>query len=110
MARKINTHFILVASLVVGFLMVGAGGLYIYKKKHKDPKQLLAIAQKTEAEGAYTVAAQHYLAAGQLMRDPKLMVKAGDLYNQITYEDEVNLRNAQNAWALAVATDPATVP
>src|SRR4051812_25340379 len=110
MARKINTNFILIVMLVVGCGVAGVGGLWYYRRHHRDPKQLLVQAQKSEAEGALKVAADHYMAAGQLMRDPKLITKAGDLYNQLTYEDELNLRNAQQAWALAVATDPTAVP
>src|SRR5437016_1186223 len=110
MARKVNTQFILIVSLVMMGLMASGGGLYWYKKKHKDPKKLLVQAVKSEQEGAFVVAAQHYGSAGQIMHDPKLLTKAGDLYYARGYDDNENVEQARKYWNTAISTDPTYTP
>src|SRR5205823_12535529 len=105
MARKLNTRFVLIASLVVaGVMFLGAGAVW-YHRHHRDPKKLLATAQACEQEGKFVDASKHYAAAAQLMHDPKLMTQAGDLMYKISYDDEENLSAARMYWDSAVAMD-----
>ncbi len=110
MARKVNTKFLLILTIVIACAVVGGGGLYYWRHHHKDPKALLAIAVQSEKEGKLFVSAQHYFSAGQLMKDTNLMVKGGDLFNRLVYEDEANLGKAQQCWELALSTDPGCKP
>src|SRR3954466_2470647 len=110
MARKVNTHFILIVSLVLLGLMAAGGGLVWYKHKHKDPKKLLAQAVKSEQEGAFVVAAMHYGSAGQIMHDPKLLTKAGDLMYSRAFDDDENIEKARQYWNAAISTDPTYTP
>src|SRR5437762_2904573 len=110
MARKLNTRFVLVASLVVaGAMFLGAGAVW-YHRHHRDPKKLLATAEACEREGKFVDAAKHYAGAAQLMHDPKLMTQAGDLMYKISYDDPENLGAARSYWDSAVAMDPTYTP
>ncbi|HEX3357779.1 MAG TPA: tetratricopeptide repeat protein, partial [Tepidisphaeraceae bacterium] len=110
MARKVNSKFLLILSLVVAGLVVVVGAFVYYRHKHHNPKQFLAIAEKAEQSGETVLAAQNYITAGQLLRDPNLMVKAGDMFNQSVYDDVENLAKAQQCWDLAISTDPNCMP
>src|SRR4051794_14245035 len=110
MARRLNTRFVFVSMLVLGGILAAGGGAYWYHKRHRDPKQLLTIAETGEREGKYRDAAEHYAGAGQLMHDPKLMTQAGDLLYKVAYDDDENLLDARRYWDAAVSMDPSYTP
>ncbi len=110
MARKVNSKFLLILVLVVGGLgVLVAGVIYIRHRRH-NPKQFIAIAEKAEQNGTYVLAAQNYITAANLLRDPNLMVKAGDMFNQCVYDDTDNMGKAQQCWDMAISTDPGCMP
>ena len=53
MARKLNTRFVFIATLVVGGVMFLAAGAMWYHKHHRDPKKLL------ETDSSYGQAHKH---------------------------------------------------
>jgi len=108
MARKVNTKFVAISSIVTLLLLVGAFGLWRWR--HKDPKMLIKRGDALLVEGKYEDAARHYATAASALKDPTLWVKAGDVYNKIAYDDRENLPKAMAMWDQAVGIDAGCMP
>src|SRR4051812_34925546 len=99
MARKVNTRFLLIMIVVIG--VVGGAAAVAYKKGwlfRKDPRSYIAKGDQLMNEGDYEKAARFYGTAGVVGKDPAMYVKAGDVFNKLTYADQENLKNAYTFW------------
>src|SRR5438105_15933449 len=108
MARKVNTKFVAISSIVFLILLGGAWG--VWRWRHKDPHVLIKRGDALLAEGKYEDAARHFATAASALKDPSLWVKAGDVYNRIAYDDRENLPKAVAMWDQAVTIDVGYTP
>ncbi len=112
MARKVNTQFILIVTLVIGFAIIAGGGRAsgIYKKKHKDPKQL-SPSPETGGESWITLSllSQHYLAAGNPAHARHKVHGEGrrcDEFKIVVRRRRRILARRTQCWEAAIGTDP----
>src|SRR5216110_2840120 len=108
MARKVNTKFVAISSIVTLVLIIGA--FFVWRFRHKDPHVLIKRGDAFLAEGKYEDAARHFATAASALKDPSLWVKAGDVYNRIAYDDRENLPKAVAMWDQAVTIDAGYTP
>lgn len=110
MARRINTRFLIILTLVVGGLVVGlfAARQFLFKK---DPDELVRSAEQKIAAGELNSAV--YDLGGAINArpgDPELRIRLGDLYVMMKKEDGDWQRKALGAWNSALQVDPNYVP
>ena len=53
--KKVNTKFIWISLVVLGSVALLGGAGWKWRQRHRDPKTLLAIADKSFAEGKFEV-------------------------------------------------------
>ena len=110
MARRVNTKFLIILTLVVG----GGGVAALFAERvlfKKDAETLIAEAERAEAAKNYLEAAQKMgQAAGVRKNDPSLRVRQGDLTLQLAREDTDAIRRAIGAYRAALQMDPHHLP
>lgn len=110
MARRVNTKFLIILTLVVGGLVLG---LFVAQRilTKKDPEELARSAEENIAAGKLQAAVNDLGGAiNAKPGDPDLRVRLGDVYVQMKQEDGDWQRKALNAWGSALQVDPAYVP
>ncbi len=110
MARRVNTKFLIILTLIIGGGAVAALVVQKFVLK-KDPVALERQADEALANNELQDAARYLQQAiGAKPGDPALRVKLGDLYIQQTGEDADALRRAMGAWKSALEVDTRYLP
>lgn len=106
MARRVNTRFLTILTLVVvgGLVAVFVAQRYLSRK---DPAKFEALGDELLAQNDLERAAQHYRYAFSLNpRDPKLLVKLGDVLKLIGQQKMEFQGEDLQAWNQALQVDP----
>jgi tetratricopeptide (TPR) repeat protein len=109
MARKVNTRFLIIVTIVICCALIGAVGLkYVY---HHGPAYYASLAEKRLAAGDLQEAAQDYGRAFYASHppDPNYLIKQGDLFIKLTARDPQMLGYAVSSWRKALEIDPQNV-
>jgi tetratricopeptide (TPR) repeat protein len=110
MARKVNTRFLVIVTILICCALIGAVGLkYLY---HHGPGYYAALADKQLAAGNLQEATQDYGRAFYASHppDPSYLIKQGDLFIKLTASDPQMLGYAVSSWRKALEVDPQNVP
>jgi tetratricopeptide (TPR) repeat protein len=105
MARRVNTKFLIILTVVV--VGLGVIALVIHKLRRGDPDKYIAQATAAVGEQKYDDAALLYKQA--LSIDGKradVWIAYGDVQRQLAYEDPENVGRAVRAWQQALELDP----
>ena len=106
MARRVNTKFLTVLTIVV----VGLGILGLIANKfliHESPEKYINAGNEFLAAKKYEEAVKAYArAVGLDKNNPNLWVAYGDALNQLSSQDIEYMRRARSAWDQALAVDP----
>ncbi len=106
MAKRVNTRFLTILTIVV----VGLGaGLFAFAKfaTRHDPSKLVAAGDRAFQEGRYENAADNYRRAVLMARsDKELRLKWGDALYRIPTKDSELMSGARGAWFNALEIDP----
>src|SRR5438093_2055853 len=110
MARRVNSKFLLILTIVV----VGLGlGLFLAKKFliRESPEKYVSRGSAAMAEKNYKLAVENFMKAVSLNpKDPSLWVAYGDALNQLSPEDPKYMERAQKAWSNALTVEPKYMP
>jgi cellulose synthase operon protein C len=110
MARRVNTKFLIILTLVVGGGAVAAlfAREVLFKK---DPDALVAQSDAALQQGNLDESIRLLQqAVGAKPSDPTLRVRLGDLQVQLAGRDNDAIRRALAAWNSALEVDPAHMP
>lgn len=110
MARRVNTRFLMIVTAVICCALLGAVALKIIL--HHGPAYYDHLAEQQLAAGDLDQAAQDYEQAFTRSRpqNPDYLIKAGDIFNQLTATDPQNLRQANACWMKVLEIDPNNKP
>src|SRR5687767_11750965 len=110
MARRVNTKFLTVLTIVVVVLGVAALAANKFLVK-ESPEKYVNAGIAAMAENRYEDAAKAYGRAVNLDKNnPSLWVAYGDALNQLSYLDPEYMRSARAAWDQALVVDPNNRP
>src|SRR4051812_38376243 len=106
MARRVNTKFLTILTVVV----VGLGLAALLAKKflvRESPEKYVAAGQAYMGEKKYEEAVKNFARAVSLdSHNPSLWVAYGDALNQLSPTDVEYMRRARTAWDQALIVDP----
>ncbi|MEO6436029.1 MAG: tetratricopeptide repeat protein [Tepidisphaeraceae bacterium] len=110
MARRVNTRFLTVLTIIVVVLGVGALLMHFFSSS-ESPEKFVAAGQQLMLEKKYEEAAKAFGRAVQLdQKKPELWVAYGDALNEMSPLDVEWMRRAQEAWQQALVADPKYMP
>lgn len=110
MAKRVNKKFLIVLTVLVAVLGLGAFTAARVLRK-KNPDRYRQLAEQAEREGDLKRARDQYRIA--YAADPtnkQVLVALGDVYDRLAGEDLENLRQARIAWNAALQIDPKYAP
>src|SRR5688500_12737848 len=103
MARRVNTKFLTILTIVVVVLGVAALAANKFLVK-ESPEKYVAAGTTAMNEKRYEDAAKNYAQAVRLdNRNPSLWVAYGDALNNLSSIDVEYMRRARQAWDQALA-------
>src|SRR5690349_10641552 len=110
MARRVNTKFLAIFTVVVLGLLIA--GLVVRKFIVKEsPEGYIARGTQLMADHKYEGAIQNFQKAVLLdPKNPSLWVAYGDALNQLSPNDVEYMRRAREAWDKALAVQPDNKP
>src|SRR5215212_8304028 len=110
MARRVNTKFLTVLTVIV----VGMGLVALLAKKflvRESPEKYVVTGQQYMADKKYEEAVKSFARAVSLdSKNPQLWVQYGDALNQLSPTDVEYMRRARSAWDQALVVDPSFMP
>src|SRR6478736_4551049 len=110
MARRVNTKFLTVFTIVViGLLLAG-----LLAKRfliRESPEKYVSHGSQMMGEKKFEEAARDFARAVSLdPKNPSLWVAYGDALNELSPTDVEYMRRARDAWGRALAVDPNNKP
>lgn len=110
MARRVNTKFLTILTVVV----VGLGMLALIANKvliRESPEKYVSAGTQFMADKKYEEAVKAYArAVGLDQKNPSLWVAYGDALNQMSSQDVGYMGRARQAWDQALAVEPGNMP
>jgi len=105
MARRVNTKFLIILTIVV--VGLGVAALIVTKLRRGDPAKYIAQASQAVSEQRYEDAALLFKQALAIDgRRADVLVAYGDVQRQLVYKDPENVSRAFRAWQQALEVDP----